>query len=761
METCPLCLKSFPSDEIEQHANQCLDTQESSIVIEASQEGPSSSQSTQNIDDIEILSSKAPKNAFDILGLKRSSKVKTEPKRNSKNVKTTSSLTSILIAERKKKAEAAAAAASAVDMTQQIDDVGSRSIVKIEQSEPKAIPIPDKTVNANANANAGVKLANKNYNSDRSLAQLQRESKLPLAQRLRPQSLDEYFGQQKLVGANGILRNLIDSDNIPSFILWGVPGVGKTTLARIISKMTSGKFIEVSGVDGNVKRLREVFQLAENERKLTDRKTILFIDEIHRFNKGIQDILLPVLERGTVTIIGATTENPSFNLNNALLSRMHVFQMEPLSHDDMVKVISRGLRLVNKTRAVVFKLHLINLSKDAIDYMAKLSTGDSRVALNILESIHAYLSGIKYQYFNEFEPDKESGIKIPENVGVININEQNLKPLLSSKNYHSMFDKRGDSHYDTISAFHKSIRGSDPDAAIFYLVKMLEGGEDPLFIIRRLIVIASEDIGLRDSSCLPFAIAAKDALEFIGMPEGEIVLAHVTAKFARAPKSTKSYRALRNAQAVFKDNPDLKNISIPLHLRNAPTSLMKELGYGEDYKYNPNYENGKVFQSYLPKALVEKEQIDTKFLEKTHMGTAQDPKLTEEDYKAAESDERLYREYKEKRKLEIKNEQETKKRRSWKRGTDFGSNSKDVANINDSTLNDYLPERHSYDEFLPKSQQPPQFFDGEEKEHYSDDPDCIHNFENSYDENMGKDDQPRYEDEDILHYDPEYPIFYD
>lgn len=624
-------------------------------------------------------------------------------------------------------------------------------------------------LNPNTAVNAKDNIPHKNV-TEPSLTQLRRESQLPLAQRLRPKNLEEFYGQEKLVGPHGLLRNLIASDNIPSFILWGVPGVGKTSLARIIAHMTTptGKFVEVSGVDGTTKRLREVFQMAENEKKLTGRKTIIFIDEIHRFNKAIQDILLPVIEKGTATIIGATTENPSFNLNNALLSRMHTFTMEPLLNGLLVKVISRGLRLVNKTRALVFKLHLINLSKDAIDYIAKLSTGDSRVALNILESVHAYLSGVKFQQFKLYEPDKEADIKIPENLGVIKVTMENLKPLLQSKNFHQMYDRHGDSHYDTISAFHKSVRGSDPDAAIFYLVKMLQGGEDPMFIIRRMIVIASEDIGLRDSSCLPFAIAAKDALEFVGMPEGEIILAHCATKLARAFKSTKSYRSLRNVQSMFNENPDLKNIPIPIHLRNAPTALMKELGYGDDYKYNPNFENGLVKQSYLPKELDE-HNINKKFVEDTHLGTTRDTEVPEKLFKTTQKELDDYKKYKEIRRTILKeregeNEKDKEREREcgMKRASleQIGKYKKRHKNGNVES-NIVENERHSYDEFLSHVDQPPQYIDGQEKNEYSDDPDCTHNFECSYDENFSKEVQPRYEEDDTFHYDPEYPIFYD
>lgn len=736
MDTCPICFKQFPLDGLELHVNGCLDSLEVTEEV-ASEEKDNNPETSE---DVMIVGSSKnnsqPKNAFAALGLKMdSSERKKGSTRATKAGKSLSTLTSLLIAEKKlqgygkgdKKKKKNKIKEEIKEMEdKERNNKRERVIPKEEKSSDNVAKIR-KVDNApplirppiNKVETSLKKVVKPATVEEESIAQLSREARLPLAQRLRPKTLDDFYGQEKLVGPQGLLRNMIEADNIPSFILWGVPGVGKTSLARIIALMTQGKFIEISGVDANSKRLKEVFVLAENEKRLTGRKTILFIDEIHRFNKAVQDLLLPVIEKGVATVIGATTENPSFNLNNALLSRMHTFTMEPMSMESTVKVINRGLRLVNRTRNLVHNLHLINLKRDAIDYIAKLSTGDSRVALNILESIHAYLSGLKYSQFDKLE-EGEKGIKIPGKLGVITVSYENLKPLLSTRNYHQMYDKHGESHYDTISAFHKSVRGCDADASIFYLVKMLSGGEDPLFIARRMIVIASEDIGLRDSSCLPFAIAVKDALEFVGMPEGEIILAHCAAKLARASKSTKSYRALRNAQSLFQSKPELNGIPIPIHLRNAPTGLMKELGYGEDYKYPPNFEQGKVKQTYLPK-----EVAGTKFLEPTHLGTVADPDVPETELEQARQEEEDYAKFKEMRKL-------------------------------------FMKERHSYDEFLSKADQP-EFFDGEEKDQYSDDPDCTNNFECSYDEFLDKDAQPQYWDaeaEDTHHYDPEYPIFY-
>lgn len=551
---------------------------------------------------------------------------------------------------------------------------------------------------------------------------LEHEAALPLAHRLRPKELKDFFGQEKLVGPNGLLSNLIKSDQIPSFILWGVPGVGKTSLARIIANVTSSHFVEVSGASTSTARLREVFNQAKNEKHLSGRRTILFLDEIHRFNKAVQDLLLPVIEKGLVTAIGATTENPSFTLNNALLSRMHTFVMEPLSPSALVKIVNRGLLEVNKTRRSVYNLHLIALARDAIDYIANISSGDSRVALNILETINAYLSGVSYSVFSEYE-EPERRIHIPEKFGVIKISLDQLKPLLSTRNYHQMYDRVGENHYDIISAFHKSVRGSDADAAVFYLTKMLSGGEDPMFIVRRMIVIASEDIGLRDSSCLPFAIAVKDALEFVGMPEGEIILAHCAVKLARAPKSTKSYRALRAAQALFKEQPEVTAIPVPLHLRNAPTKLMKEMGYGDTYRYNPDYKNGLVSQLYMPEALK-----DQKFVEATHLGTKNDPLMDVDAYQRAESADKEYEEFKKQTRME----QEQKDREA-----------------------EASKELHTYEE-LRSMENEPGYYATEDD--FANDPECSHNFDQSYDENLSPDQQPRHYRRDSDNRRPYYPI---
>lgn len=720
--TCPICFKKFNKLVLEHHVNTCLDSQEvvppkqseTIQVKETSQEKPLSQTRNQP-------------NIFNALGLHTQP---LKPKLTEENGNSQPNEES----KRPRVASGDARVKTSDTDNQSKTNISSKRSIE-ETNDNRANKISRTT----SWPTAGKSRSMENDRSNADLARMKKEARMPLAERLRPTTLSEYYGQEKLVGPSGILRNFIESDQLPSFVLWGVPGTGKTSLARIIINSTKNRSIEISGANRNSKNLKDAFVTAENESKLTGRKTILFIDEIHRLNKAVQDLLLPVLEKGTVTIIGATTENPSFTLNNALLSRMHTFVMDKLSQESLIKIINRGLLSLNKTRKLLYGLHLIDIEKAAIDYIAKLSSGDSRVALNILESINAYLSCSEYS-FRESNTQSEDGIEIPKKMGIIKVTLDKLKPLLATRNYQKMYDKQGESHYDAISAFHKSVRGSDADAAIFYLVRMLEGGEDPLFIARRMIVIASEDIGLRDSSCLPFAIAAKEAVEFIGMPEGEIVLAHCANKLARAPKSTKSYRSLRSAQRFFSENPDAASIPIPLHLRNAPTKLMKSMGYGDTYRYNPNFMHGKVKQAYLPEEL-----SDAKFVEDTHLGTLKDELVPDNEYDLLDKEKKDYDDFKARYKeVKLKHKALTSAR-----------NKRSPEDEELLTSEDKL----SYDEFLSKVEQP-HFFDGEEKDQYSDDPDCTHNFDCSYDEFFEETNQAElyYPKENSEVYTPKYPV---
>lgn len=395
------------------------------------------------------------------------------------------------------------------------------------------------------------------------------KSAAPLADRLRPATLEDYVGQEKLVGTSATLRTLIERDELPSMIFWGPPGTGKTTLARIIAKLTRSRFEQVSAVSSGIAELRRVVDEAKEKRKLSNIRTILFVDEIHRWNKSQQDALLPHVESGVITLIGATTENPSFEVNSALLSRCRVFVLEKLTPEAIRKLLER---------AIASPLGLdgkIKVDSSAIDFLAQIADGDARSALNSLEIA-------------------AKAIKISKRPTLA---IEAVKYALQKT--HLRYDKNGEEHYNIISALHKSLRGSDANAALYWLGRMLEAGEDPLYVARRLVRFASEDIGLADSQALVIAMAAFEAAHSIGMPECNVILAHCTAYLAKAPKSNKVYVAY---QAVSQDIAELPNEPVPLHLRNAPTKLMKELEYGKVYKYNPDFE-GPVVQDYLPEKL--------------------------------------------------------------------------------------------------------------------------------------------------------------
>lgn len=413
----------------------------------------------------------------------------------------------------------------------------------------------------------------------------------PLAERMRPQNLDEVCGQD-LVGPNGVLRSLIESDRVPSMILWGASGTGKTTIARCIAHMVGSRFIELNATSSGVAECKKLFAEAANELGLTGRKTIVFCDEIHRFNKAQQDVFLKPVEAGTVTLIGATTENPSFRVANALLSRCRTFTLQPLSAEDVAGILHRAIKAEEATYPASPLL-----DEEMIGYLARFSDGDARTALNLLEV----------------------ALSLTARTG---ITKDDIKSSLTKT---LVYDRAADQHYDTISAFHKSVRGSDPDAALYYLARMLQSGEDPLFVARRMVVIASEDVGLADSTLLPLATAAYTAAQQIGMPEARIPLAHAAVALSLAPKSTRAYRGLNSAYAALRE-PGVAALPVPLHLRNAPTRLMRDMGYGAEYKYPPNYREGQVSQVYLPDELVGR-----RFLDDRDLGTEVDPDLAMDD----------------------------------------------------------------------------------------------------------------------------------
>ena len=396
----------------------------------------------------------------------------------------------------------------------------------------------------------------------------------PLAERLRPTSLDDYIGQKHLVGEGAVLRRMIDSGKVSSFILWGPPGVGKTTLASIIAHQLQTPFYTLSAVTSGVKDVRDVVEKAKANRFFNQASPILFIDEIHRFSKSQQDSLLGAVEQGVITLIGATTENPSFEVIRPLLSRCQVYVLKSLGRDDLLELAHRAIEKDVVLRELQFELKETNA-------LLRFSGGDARKLLNILDLISAE---------HTEKPEGEAQSLVVTDELVTTLLQQN--PLA--------YDKDGEMHYDIISAFIKSIRGSDPDGALYWLARMIEGGEDPAFIARRLVISASEDIGLANPNALLLANAAFDAVMKIGWPEGRIPLAEATVYLATSPKSNSAYMGIGAALDEVRQSG---NQPVPLHLRNAPTSLMKELGYGKDYKYAHDYEGNFVSQQFLPDAL--------------------------------------------------------------------------------------------------------------------------------------------------------------
>lgn len=402
-------------------------------------------------------------------------------------------------------------------------------------------------------------------------------SSAPLADRMRPRTLDEFEGQEHILGKDKILRKLVENDSITSMILWGPPGTGKTTIARIIAEKTNAKFENFSAVLSGIKEIREVMKEAE-ERKHYGQRTLIFIDEIHRFNKSQQDAFLPFVEKGDIILIGATTENPSFELNSALLSRSKVFILKPLTVENIIAILKRALKDEKRGLGRVN----IKISDEILEKLAIYSNGDARVALNTLELA--------------------SLIALPDKEGKIVISEDILEEAFQKKTL--LYDKKGEEHYNLISAFHKSVRNSDSDAAVYWLARMLEAGEDPLYIARRMIRIASEDIGLADPAAIQQAVAAFSAAHFLGMPECNTSLAQAAVYLALAPKSNSIYVAYLKAK---EDAEKTLAEPVPLHIRNAPTNLMKEAGYGKGYKYAHDFEDKVAWMECLPENLAGKE----------------------------------------------------------------------------------------------------------------------------------------------------------
>jgi putative ATPase len=403
-----------------------------------------------------------------------------------------------------------------------------------------------------------------------------RTATAPLADRMRPRELDEFVGQEHILGKGRVLRKAIEKGELFSLILWGPPGSGKTTLAQIIARRTGAHFFAFSAVLSGVKEIREVIKEAEGQQQYHHRKTILFVDEIHRFNKAQQDAFLPHVEKGTIALIGATTQNPSFEVISPLLSRVQVFTLQPLGTEELMTILRRALADSQKGLGS----HKIRIDDSILKLLATLADGDARAALNALEL--AVMT----------TPPAVDGIRT--------ITREAAQEAVQKR---ILYDKDGEEHYNLISALHKSMRGSDPDAALYWLARMIEGGEDPLYIARRLIRFASEDVGNADPQALVVAVAAMQAFHFIGKPEGELALAQAAIHLATAPKSNAIYTAYTGARKAIKETGALP---VPMHLRNAPTPLMEEMGYSQGYRYPHDFPDAFVEEEYLPKPLTKR-----------------------------------------------------------------------------------------------------------------------------------------------------------
>ncbi|KAG7455079.1 hypothetical protein MATL_G00252670 [Megalops atlanticus] len=586
---CPVCLGDFEASEINTHLDSCLMNDAKTHTLSADREN--ASESGPPYKKPRVSSESAKSEQTDSLAA-------TGTPDSRGNRASSASVFSMFQSNRSK--APAQSERSAFFSSKQSAPAGAKGAKRPAPEEKADMPSEPQ------NGGSGTAGSTPSAAPARSLL----HSGKPLAELMRPSTLEEYFGQNKVVGENTLLRSLLESQDIPSLILWGPPGCGKTTLAHIISsnsrKSGAARFVTLSATSASTNDVREVIKQAQNELRLFRRKTILFIDEIHRFNKSQQDTFLPHVECGTVTLIGATTENPSFQVNSALLSRCRVLVLEKLSAEAMGAILGRavaalGLRVLGRPgggagdggtppgRAGELSEPRVCIEQKALDTIAHLCDGDARAGLNGLQlAVQARLSAAR---LGQSKPGSTSQDVL--------VQEDHVKEGLQRS--HILYDRAGEEHYNCISALHKSMRGSHANGALYWLGRMLEGGEDPLYVARRLVRFASEDVGMADPAALPQAVSAFQACHFIGMPECEVILAQCVVYLARAPKSVEVYKAYSNVKSSLRSHRGPLP-PVPLHLRNAPTRLMKELGYAKGYKYNPAF-SGPVEQEYLPEEL--------------------------------------------------------------------------------------------------------------------------------------------------------------
>ncbi|XP_046575488.1 LOW QUALITY PROTEIN: ATPase WRNIP1-like [Haliotis rubra] len=592
---CPVCGKSFPSSFINTHVNECLNL---SNVESTEDDTMSKSNKRKSSDRSEdkgwgfFRQRSVSKKAKLSESTKTKSKQELELKESDKTNYDSDDDVSILINDD--------------------DDQHSVKSPKFKTSATthQTSNIKDIFHSSIPNRNSSSSSSHSNTTQAKPSSSNSSKNKFaPLAERMRPISLDKYVGQTKAVGRDSLLHSLLQGNHIPSMVLWGPPGCGKTTLARIIANNCKShsnvKFVQLSAAAAGISDVKQVVTVAKNDQKMFKKKTILFLDEIHRFNKTQQDTLLPHVEDGTLTLIGATTENPSFQVNGALLSRCRVIVLDKLTTEDLCVILYRAVEelggRVFESQQDIEDSHNAEdhgdsppvwVEKNAITTLANLCDGDARASLNGLQmAVQSRVNSSKFASATQSNGDANQNIVI--------VNTDHVKEGLQRS--HVLYDRTGEEHYNIISAMHKSIRGSDANAALYWLARMLEGGENPLYVARRLVRLASEDIGLADPLALNQAVAAYQACHFIGMPECDVILAQCVVYMARAPKSVEIYKAYKNAKSSVREHQGPLP-SVPLHLRNAPTKLMKSLDYGKGYKYNPDYSEP-VDQEYFPEEL--------------------------------------------------------------------------------------------------------------------------------------------------------------